>query len=214
MIEFLQKHSDVDNFVEMQVLRKNDTLMRDFVSGQAGLIAGATNLIHGHFNHDNIKMMQAFATTCPVVIPLRDPLLALISSKQRDRSQHGQYLHVVDQFVDMVAKIDVCRKVYDPLYFPIDLIDKEDMNDRRDALRAVLIHTGLDDPGYSWPVAKDWPRPNSRDDDHDLKRAYLDGDFKTVKLHLPKEVERLKDAECVIRPLLERVGYRDLIWWG
>ena len=36
-IEFLKQHPEVTNFVEMQVLRKNHTYLRDPVSGQPGL---------------------------------------------------------------------------------------------------------------------------------------------------------------------------------
>ncbi len=65
---------------------------------------------------------------------------------------------------------------------------------------------------HKW--AEEWPHDgyNSRGM-YPLKEAYLASDTKKIRDAMPKAYYFLEQAEDALRPMLEREGYRELMWW-
>lgn len=47
-----------------------------------------------------------------------------------------------------------------------------------------------------------------------LKEACYARDEKKIRDAVPKEYYFLQQSETALRPMLERQGYRDLLWWA
>ena len=238
MVEFFRSHPAVSNFIEVQVLQKAPNLMADADSGRKGLISGDVNLVQGHFGYPaHEKLLLAFAAMNPLVIPLRDPLLSLITAVNRDRSKEPNPLpSPTKAWLRFVEKVDAERDFYQPFYVPLDLMgDKKykisgpkhpeilwRAGPRLTKLMQVQSVAGLHDidkinrPSFKnaekW--AEEWPhdRHNSRGM-YPLKEAYLAGDTKKIRDAMPKAYYFLEQAEDALRPMLEREGYRELMWW-
>lgn len=241
MVEFFRSHPAVQNFVEIQVLQKASNLVADENSGRKGLISGAVNLVQGHFGYPaHEKLLLAFAAMCPLIIPLRDPLLTMITAVNRDRSGKADLgPQTVKGWLDLVMKVDYARDFYQPFYLPLDLLTDGKYvpgavvpegfgltAQRRVKLVQVLSIAGLHDPGVDDPTdrssfkhaqkwAGEWPHTchNSRGM-YPLKEAYIVGDAKKIRDAMPKAYYFLEQAEATLRPMLEREGYRELMWWS
>ena len=172
----------------------------------------------------------------PLIIPLRDPLLALITAKNRDQFGHHQGLQIAKVWGELVAHIDAERDFYQPFYVPLDLLTEGKYEipgvvvpegfgltaRRRSKLVQVLSIAGLHDTDtteqssfkHAQKWAGEWPhtRHNSRGM-YPLKEAYLAGDVKKIRDAMPKAYYFLQQAEGALRPMLEREGYRELMWW-
>ncbi len=213
LVDFLKEMVEVENFIQLQALRKNETFLRDPVSGQAGLVHGVVNLLQGHFTPQHAQLIMAFAAQCPTIIPLRDPLAALVT--RQHRHPELSHVHIVNGFVELASKIDLHRDSFNPLYVPWDMFHATD--DRVMALTDIVEHAGLSydknaetigDWAASWPIAE-----HNSQGVYPLKRAYKDGDWPALRAELAPEIQVLQQAEHIIRPMLERVGYRNLLWW-
>ncbi|KKL17902.1 hypothetical protein LCGC14_2480900 [marine sediment metagenome] len=243
MVEFLRTHPAVSNFVEIQVLQKAGNLPAG--PERKGLVSDGVNLVQGHFGPlPHQKLLLAFAALCPLIIPLRDPLLGLIGAKNRDRSGQsdsdgfGQLL--IEAWLELARQIDAERDFYQPFYVPLDLLylPLDTLTDRVNLKRLFMEHrTGFlvrcldhcgwlslygrglknDQKGIShaqkW--AEEWPHDkyNSRGM-YPLKEAYMARDKKKIRDAMPKAYYSLEQAEGALRPMLEREGYRELMWWS
>ena len=246
MVEFFRSHPAVSNFVEIQVLQKASNLMPDGMAGRPGLASDRVNLVQGHFGYPaHEKLLLAFAAMCPLIIPLRDPLLGLIGKKWRgwpdenDLPQTG-IDQIVGAWLELAAKVDAERDFYQPFYLPLDLLTNgkyivpemsvppqfQRTASRQSKLCQALYVASLPDPRATDPAgdrssfkhaqkwAEEWPhdKHNSRGM-YPLKEAYLAGDAKKIRDAMPKAYYFLQQAEAALRPMLEREGYRELMWW-
>lgn len=240
MVEFFRSHPGVSNFVEIQVLQKASNLMPDGMAGRPGLASDRINLIQGHFGYPvHEKLLLAFAAMCPLVIPLRDPLLGLISGKDREREDlEDSGLRIAKAWLELAAKVDDERDFYQPFYLPLDLLTDGKyeipglakpfshkharLSKLVQALSVADLHdTEIDDSirrssfKHARKWAEEWPHDqhNSRGM-YPLKEAYLAGDVKKIRDAMPKAYYFLEQAEDALRPMLEREGYRELMWWS
>ena len=239
MVGFLRTHPAVSNFIEIQVLQKAEFLFTDQISGRKGLTFDAVNLVQGHFGYPaHEKLLLAFAAMCPLIIPLRDPLLTLISAVNRDRSETPNPLpSPIKAWLRFVEKVDAERDFYKPCYIALDMPDMsaeitgdihhDQTIHRSFALEKVAEHCGVLNkhleplPGTrhfdphikKW--ADEWPHDqyNSRGM-YPLKEAYLARDKKKIRAAMPEAYYFLEQAEAALRPMLEREGYRELMWWS
>ena len=229
MVEFLRTHPEVTNFVEIQVLQKAGNLPADSKAGRRGLVSDRVNLVQGHFGPlPHQKLLLAFAALCPLIIPLRDPLLALITAHHRgqDVLQAGKIWR------ELATQIDAERDFYQPLYVPLDLLpigkfklpgDFQLSAMRLEKLVQALYVANLSDTDSSeWASfkhaqkwAEEWlhDKYNSRGM-YPLKEAYLAGDKKKIRDAMPEAYYFLEQSEDALRPMLEREGYRELMWWS
>jgi ATP phosphoribosyltransferase regulatory subunit HisZ len=47
-----------------------------------------------------------------------------------------------------------------------------------------------------------------------LKEMYKAKDLAGLEKLMPREIAKLREEEKNLRPLLEKWGYRDLLWWS
>ena len=231
MVEFFRSHPMVSNFVEIQVLQKASNLagklkLQNVVVESKFRVSDAVNLIQGHFGYPvHEKLLLAFAAMCPLIIPLRDPLLGLIGLKNRDRSGQTDFRPIVEAWRELAEKVDAERDFYQPFYLPLDLMGSWSKDSRAYTLRHALYRAfGISPTDGNvndiWEVklaqkwAEEWPhdKHNSRGM-YPLKEAYLAGDVKKIRDAMPKAYYFLEQAEDALRPMLEREGYRELMWW-
>jgi len=155
----------------------------------------------------------ALAALFPVVIPLRDPLAAILTRETR----HPEFRHffIVDGFVEIARRFahhpNVC-------FFPVDA--RKTYWERRDLIRRVATHCGIDVSRRGLTIgkiARKWrrvdPTPGNPFADY-----YAAGEIHAIQ-HLlgPKwaEVRYLKNRASIIHPLLTAAGYsrEDIALW-
>ena len=160
----------------------------------------AHQLAISYYEHFNEEMLQAFALALPTIIPMRDPLLSIITRHSRHPEQ-APHTYLVDswrQIPDMDTR---------PFFVPVDL------GCQPGSLRAALAHCGI----TPWPgvlaYAKAWKPVNSVPDGAPGARAaYARKDAGWFEEHMPEEWAAL-GAAGEVRELFEEEGYEDLLWW-
>lgn len=179
---------------------------------------------HEHIrrDHQDVSRMSrsqiVLAWNHPTIIPLRDPLAALISYQRRaeDTNQIDTELFrpatdIVDRWI-MLAESEA--RIPRVNYLAWDLPaphsrppPAEGYDIRAPGLWDTAQGLGLRDPR---PCRSGLPKLNTSGD-YPLKDAYQAGDFDGLSelCGLP----HLIDSEDKLRPFLERRGYRDLLWW-
>ena len=80
-----------------------------------------------------------------------------------------------------------------PFYIPMDLDNKQD-----------IVYKGIN--------FKDLKHHNATEH-HPLKQAYYDRDISYLAKELQSNLGALIKLESVLRPPLEELGYKDLLWW-
>lgn len=162
------------------------------------------------------RSQVVLAWASPTIIPLRDPLAALVSYNHR-AAHTGQIstelFRPVEDVVDrwrLLAETEERFEGFEHIrYLAWDLASHAGYPA---TFKARLWETaqavGLTDPA---PSREGLGRENSSGD-YRLRDAYQNGDLEALA-----EVEGLaylRDAEEDLRPFLERRGYRDLLWWS
>ncbi len=163
-----------------------------------------------HMSRTQIVMAWAH----PTLIPLRDPLAALVSyhhraevSGQIDGLMYCPQLDVVDRWC-CLAKAEPLFKSHEHVrYFAWDIF--QTVEERNSRLQETARALGLQDPA---PSRAGLPCENATGD-YELKLAYRRGDRFHLAGMMGAAYEYLVDSESILRPFLERRGYRDLLWW-
>lgn len=210
MVNFLQELPLVQNVVELRQLRKNPQLLAGGERGLPGLYPDRGNLAYGHIYEKELPTILSLAQWWKPVVPLRDPLLSLLTRQNRHPDQ--SHIHIVASWLRLVDIVDEC----DPCYISLDLLNTEEK--RKDALEKVVFACG---GGYgawfdvvnNW--ARNWPKyKHNSKGIYALKEEYLHGDMTNIEQELKQELVHLRHAEPILRPFLEKQGYRDLLWWN
>lgn len=145
------------------------------------------------------------------VMPMRDPLLTAISHEIR----------ASDMDVGNWARAATVMDAHVAEYLPLDLLTTE--KERVGALRKVLRSRGLERGGpikHCMRWARDWDEISGKKGEsntsgaHPLKALYEAGDFEALQKVMPDKIAALQEHERSLRPWLERMGYRDLMWWS
>ncbi len=160
------------------------------------------------------RMMDIF----PTAITVRDPLAALITREGRTSADEHKY--IVNGFAELAAS----QK--DFFCLPVDLYGEKAIVERLRILRELLEYLGVPaDKSYIMQAATDWTNYGATQKDlslsirirkyaDQLKKAYRYGEVEKIIEAMPRTYEYLKSKELIIRPFLEKLGYRDLLWWG
>lgn len=187
-------------FQQFGTIRNGDIVSRGIIHGHVG---------HGpaaHFS-DSRKFVEGnkyveLTNLIPIITPLRDPLAAMITRHARHPMLDARY--IVDAFV-WLAHADAT-----PTFLRVDAPEGVD---RAESLKDALGSVGLD---WAAPIAlrwaETWPVRNVSGDTW-LKEAYRVGDPEPIAREMPDEWARLIARRDVLRPFLERFGYRNLLWW-
>ena len=133
------------------------------------------------------RTIKAFAMGHRTIVPVRDPLLSVITAIQIGK--HDPKLRV-RAFEDLV-ELATLTKVE---FLPVDLPDH-----REATLERIK------------PGAKTNWKPSNSIGDCKMKRDYHEGEVEDI----PDDTwSYLLSREVILRPMLERIGYRDLLWWS
>lgn len=176
VLELLQGHSEVRNGV-ME--------LRNMVGPQRGQIT----LIHTHFGqgvtpHPNDaekfirdKVLNELIGIYPSVIPVRDPLLALITRQLR----HPDLWHVyiINAFATMARELAGCPTVF---FLPVDLYKSKAYEPRLSILQKLFAFLKLEEEDYIRFWAAGWPRFNTvgYEAAKETRRWYKHGDLDEI----------------------------------
>ncbi len=149
------------------------------------------NIVRGIINDPILKFAISMSREgYRLVVPIRDPLLCLITSK--DWYTNSEY--IINGFIYWAGWI----LSTDPFHIPVDL-DTSDLTHKGVNFKDLeVVHRTKD----------------SKNDfrSRDLRKAYYSKDSKFLFDNI-KEFKALCEREFIIRPPLEKLGYRDLLWW-
>jgi hypothetical protein len=174
--------------------------------------------------------------TARVIIPMRDPLLSVLSELRRGsglwRWKDGSFTslkasgtlaerlenhkHRRHNIIDRISRFKQLLSFKDRCcIFPIDTPDLADASYRmqqcRDALNSCGLQAGsaLDRFVANWqPIAA----TKAHIDGNSIKTAIIENDTETVKETLSVEFEHLHKDD-ILKKQLEDVGYQDLLWF-
>lgn len=209
MQEFIERHSAIGNTTGLaQVMKNTSGGLENPYRAQRGLVPGTTNLVWSHIEHYTLDALRAYCFHVPTVIPVRDPLLSIVTRKKRRPEAHHVW---------MVENWLILRTFIWPYetaaYYPVDLENQKPYAERRKSLLQIAEHCGLEPENYMDEYAQKFAPANTRGE-YELKTMYKEGDFEQLKLHLKPEIQQLQANEGVLRPMLEEIGYENLMWWS
>lgn len=172
--------------------------------------ADGNYLYWGHFDPMEWQWIAPYTRQWRLIVPVRDPLSVAISHHVRGTKMD------VSNWARATIAFDACVAHY----VPLDLLKSEEEREHglKNALRAVGIERG--DSASHWrhwahewdDIAADGKKSHSSGD-NSLKHLYRDGDFTSLFDSMPEQAADLQSHERSLRPWLERIGYRNLIWW-
>ncbi len=212
LLEFLMEHSEVfDQVMEM----------RNMLGRRGG---GRRILIHSHFGQGvthhpddtekfiRDKVLLDLIGIHPIVTTVRDPLLSIITRQLRHPDLWHTY--IINGF--MVLAEQLATKRADVFIFPVDLYRNKSYEARLVILRQVLNFLNLAEEPYVKFWAAAWPRFNSVGYKmaRETRRWYKNRQVEPISYLFLEEYRYLQAREKTLRPVLERLGYRDLLWWS
>lgn len=192
-------------------------------------------LVHSHVaplhrafvNYDCIRLL-ARGFSC--VIPVRDPLKAVMTAVVRFRDDVKRWFvkMILDGFT-CLSRLQLESSKHDCFWFPVDIISKLPVGGRAAYLERLfrfltidVVPDHLEEYSCSWPHIGSWEdfgKVRSYPEDYyrfgkRLFKYHDDGDLDSISRLIPKTMISLKEREPVIRPFLESLGYKNLIWWS
>lgn len=189
-----------------------------FISSIVSPPVGKKILLHSHLSHGDGKghrkntlnptypsfhgvFLQQLMSLYKTVIPIRDPLRSLLTRQNRHPKLDHRYL------IDGFKALARCHDVF---FFPVDLFEKYE--DRRSLLVRLFEFLELEVPKYVNEVAKSWV-PANTSGHYEMKDWYNAKDAKKIEKIIPEEYEWLRKNISILKPFLESLGYRNLMWW-
>lgn len=208
-MELLRKHPSIEYFSFMSEL--------DLVQ-----LENSTSLIQVHFGLPNLndivteygedykskflpmdQIREWMDKADKVVIPLRDPLLCLMTANSRPHPADG----IINGFVTLAS-----WQLQNVFYVPVDLYANKDREQRLDLLNNLFTYLDLSKEPFLEEWAE-WPFRNTiRHRYNDLYHTYRKGRFEEIRYLVPK-AKILKRKRNTLQPFLESVGYQNLMWW-
>lgn len=163
------------------------------------------------------KEIKHIAKKINIVTSLRDPLLACISMKIRNRS--GSHVQQIDGF----CLLSELAARYSLFALPVDLLSRASIETRLDELQKLSDFIGIGEllspqameQAGNWPKIGTWKNnPSCQDGPYEesLLQAYNNMDVKFLEKELGQTFKLLKKARGKMKPFLERYGYKDLMW--
>ncbi len=156
-----------------------------------------------YYANFNEYLILALAGAMPTVVPMRDPLLSIITRHSRHPEQ-APHTYLIESWQPLCD----FRNLF---FVPVDLPWTTD--ERVGLLNSMLAHCKAE----PWPgvndYAREWEPINAVPGGAPQARAaYARKDKGWFEEHFPEEWEALGAAGDV-RDLFEQEGYEDLLWW-
>ncbi len=188
----------------------NEFGLNVFAYGVIKLDETKNYLISGHIAERNMQTIKNLNEISQIIVPIRDPLLSQISAYARKKLSGsnkfggGAMNAIAERHISTLNK-GMGRQLsswglwaneifkMNPFHVPLDL--------------------GVNHLRYGDIYFKDIGIHNTKGD-YPLKQAYYDRDLSYIKSKLNDNLEALISMEPILRPPLEKLGYKDLLWWG
>jgi len=150
--------------------------------------------------------MELVVSKYRTIIPVRDPLLALIT--RHVRHANWSHRHIIHGF-KMMAKYHDHKNVF---FLPVD--GRMNAQDRFRLLLRLMEFTGIKAQTKLAGWASRWQAPEYNvTPPHELKKRYASGDYHGIRRALKQHCDLL-EGECEdLGPFLKALGYQDLMWW-
>lgn len=169
-----------------------------------------------HWFQERMSRTQlVLAATNPTVIPIRDPLLSLISYQNRAEIHHkigtDGFLpveHVLNRWVYLAESFEILSR-YDHIQFLcLDIIGFNP----EPTLWGIARNLGLTDRE---PSTRGLQLRDNSTGEYALKSAYAARNVHALRQGVAEDgFQQLVNRERILRPFLEGIGYTNLLWWS
>jgi hypothetical protein len=171
------------------------------------------NVIHGHIDSNCIEVIEQLGRYYTLIMPMRDPLLTLISTRNRNpiaeflremeesKSKDAEEFHLslgASNQIDAWLIWAKCLHKLNPLYIPLDIEEKN----------KNVIYKSINFSNIETHSSIDPKRAGL------LKRSYYEKNITVLENYLGGGFKLLAKLESILRPPLEEIGYKDLLWWS
>ena len=170
----------------------NEIGLNKFAEGAIKLNETKINLVYGHMYEVNIQTIKNLNKISQIIVPIRDPLLSLISNYERRKPQNTDKKIAKTKKRQLLCWILWANEIFklNPFHVPVDLdVSHLKYGD------VYFKNIGIYNTKGNYP----------------LKQAYRNGDLFYIKSKL--DLRDLVKMEYLLRPPLEQLGYKDLLWW-
>jgi len=195
------------------ILHSHFPIIRNFENMHIDMDCRTRQQLHVKNRCLPLTNILTFANIFKTVIPLRDPLAAMLTREARH--PHLRHFFIVDNFIEVAQNFSDHPNV---VFLPIDLYKTTE--ERVELLKRVARHCLIDveenekivnKVGAEWEVQN--VTPNNR-----FSELYKEGNINEINYLLGSkvaEVEYLKTRASIILPFLASVGYKkkDLSLW-
>ena len=190
---------------------------------------------HEHFHKPDSWILRALKgkpAECPIVIPVRDPILSLHSKIWREIEQHNNPAGKkekarrkrLERWIALYKDIlNIPNK--NVFHFPIDAFSSQSEETRIQQVKDLYEYCGLTFNENALQAAQEWipanktyrlievekkKKPSNRWEN--FKQKYAQRDVKHARDIMGLEFEALHKEKHLIE-LMKRVGYKDVLWW-
>lgn len=190
---------------------------------------------HEHFHKPDSWILNALKQNpakCPIVIPVRDPILSLHSKIWREIEQHNNpkgkkeksRKHRLNKWVKLYKDILSIPK-NNVFHLPIDAFHTETEETRVQLIKDMYDYCDLPFNKSAQTAAEEWKPTNTTYNLikkeilktpspkwENFKVKYLERNIEHTKAIMDIEFEQLhKEHELI--DLMKKIGYKDVLWW-
>ena len=210
----------------------NEVDLDKLSAGSVELDETKTNLVSGHIYERNIQTIKTLSKMSQIIVPMRDPLLTFISAYVR---QCPQNIFGKKTALDIIGKNPFNQSISGSSKFIAQ--EKQNISGSNKFVGSKREWEGRGNPWLLWANEIFKLNPfhapldlgvghlkygdvcfkdigiHSTKGDYPLKQAYYNRDLPYIAEMLKDNLKTLMDMESILRPPLEELGYRNLLWW-
>lgn len=228
-VAFLLSHPDIKGFVQLKNIENlivsdegqehsivtghpEEKISEDINTNENGINILQSHILFKDSGHPEMELsQQALILSLPCIIPLRDPLLSLVTRHQRQ--PHQSHLRLISEWAVLVRFLNNISPVKKPFFLPLDLMGKEKPQKRSDRLSGAFSVAGVIPNGHTEHWSRQWSSGYNSRGDYDLKKRYFEKDVGYLRRTFPDEFTELKRHENLLRPFFDKQGYPSLLWY-
>lgn len=221
VIDALRKHPEIGGLAHTNNLMaiQNGWCLRDGWTGnphnEALAPDGKFTLLYEHYGAVQSPFyrwypqsaQESMMLVVPTLSPLRDPLVCMIRAWHREPPLYP-YDWLLDAWINLANK----GETLGVKFWRMEPFDQQGFVN---AIVRIGLSAGYPQYHYDWLSSlKPTERINNTPGDCDLRIDYANRDAVALEKKLPAPWRRLKELQPVLRPFLEKYGFKDLLWWN
>ena len=186
-----------------------DKIIKQYEEGKYLYIRDHIQLIDDNISNSQSFLMYMFQN----IIPIRDPFLSLLTANywSNEPLTQNNYIERLKPWSEFIKTVELLKARKSLNFACLDLIETRD--EKINLLKNILDNIGIDDNGYSQECAENWVPLNSKTPSA-IKEKYKNRDIDFFEKNNPDELNILRYYEKELRPFLESIGYKNLMWWS